>query len=82
MHVPHELQEEFAAQAGLIERLRHQDHDFGRLASRYEEVNSTIHQIETDQEPVEDAVAEDFKKERLKLKDEIAAFLTWVERRM
>jgi uncharacterized protein YdcH (DUF465 family) len=82
MHIPHELHEEFAAQAGLIEWLRGSDHDFGRLAARYDEVNRSIHRIESEQEPSEDAVAEDFKKQRLKLKDEIAAFLERIERRM
>lgn len=82
MHVPHELQEEFAAQAGLIERLRQSDHDFGRLAARYDEVNRSIHRIESHREPADDAVAEDLKKQRLKLKDEIASFLERIERRM
>jgi uncharacterized protein YdcH (DUF465 family) len=82
MHVPHELQEEFSAQAGLIERLRSTNHDFGRLASRYEDVNHSIHRIESAAEPADDAVVEEFKKQRLKLKDEIASFLARVERRM
>jgi uncharacterized protein YdcH (DUF465 family) len=82
MHVPHELQEEFAAQAGLVERLRRSDHDFGRLAAQYDAVNRSIHRIESNQEPADDAVAEDFKKQRLKLKDEIASFLDRIERRM
>jgi uncharacterized protein len=82
MHIPHELQEEFRAQAGLIERLRQTDHEFGRLTSRYEEINRNIHRIESEEEPADDAVAEAFKKERLKLKDDIAAFLVRVERRM
>jgi uncharacterized protein len=82
MHIPHELQEEFRAQAGLIERLRGTDHEFGRLTSRYEDVNRNIHRIESGQEPADDAVVEAFKKERLMLKDEIASFLVRIERRM
>jgi uncharacterized protein YdcH (DUF465 family) len=82
MHIPHELQEEFSAQAGLIERLRNTNHDFGRLASRYEDVNHSIHRIESEAEPADDAVVEEFKKQRLKLKDEIASFLARFERRM
>jgi uncharacterized protein YdcH (DUF465 family) len=82
MHIPHELQEEFRAHAGLIERLRQTDHEFGRLAARYDDVNQNIHRIESEQEPAEDTVAEAFKKERLMLKDEIASFLVRVERRM
>lgn len=82
MHIPHELQEEFASEASLIERLRTSSHDFGRLASQYEEINRSIYRIESEEEPTEDVVLEKLKKQRLKLKDEIAAYLTKVERRM
>jgi uncharacterized protein YdcH (DUF465 family) len=82
MHVPHELPEEFAAQAGLIERLRNSDHEFGRLASHYDDVNRTIQRIESGAEPADDAIVEAFKKQRLKLKDEIASFLERIARRM
>jgi uncharacterized protein YdcH (DUF465 family) len=82
LHVPHELQEEFSTQAALIERLRNTNHDFGRLAARYEDANHSIHRIQSEAEPADDAVVEEFKKQRLKLKDEIASFLARVERRM
>jgi len=82
MHIPHELPEEFAAEASLIGRLRTTNYEFRRLASRYDEVNHSIHRIESEEEPTDDAVLERLKKQRLKLKDEIAAFLTKVERRM
>jgi len=82
MHIPHELQDEFSGEASLIERLRKTNYEFRRLASRYEEVNRNIHRIESDEEPTADAVLEQLKKERLKLKDEIASFLTKIERRM
>jgi uncharacterized protein len=82
MHIPHELQDEFSTQAGLIERLKNTNHDFGRLASRYEDVNRNIHRIESEAEPADDAVVEAFKKQRLRLKDEIASFLARFERRM
>jgi uncharacterized protein len=82
MHIPHELQEEFAAQASLIERLRRTSHDFGRLAASYDEVNRNIHRIESEAEPAEDSVIDEFKRQRLRLKDEIASILARVERRM
>lgn len=82
MRIPHELHEEFPGEASLIERLRKTDHDFGRLASDYEEVNRNIYRIESEEEPTADVVVERLKKQRLTLKDEIAAFLTKVERRM
>lgn len=82
MHIPHELQEEFSGEAQLIERLRKTNYEFGRLASRYEEVNRNIYRIESEEQPAADTVVEELKKQRLKLKDEIASFLTKVERRM
>lgn len=82
MHIPHALPQEFSAQAGLIERLKKTDHDFGRLVSRYDEVNRNVHRIESGEEPAEDAVVETLRKQRLKLKDEIASFLARIERRM
>ena len=82
MHIPHELQEEFPGEASLIERLKKTNYEFGRLASRYDEVNRGIYRIETEEEPTADEVAEELKKQRLKLKDEIASILTKVERRM
>jgi uncharacterized protein YdcH (DUF465 family) len=82
MHVPHELKEEFSAEAALIERLRKSSHEFGQLASRYDEVNADVHRIESGERPAEDAVVEKLRKQRLRLKDDIAAFLLRVERRM
>ena len=82
MHIPHELQEEFPGEVSLIERLRKTNYEFGRLASRYDEVNLNIYRIELEEEPTADEVGEELKKQRLKLKDEIASILTKVERRM
>jgi len=82
MRIPHDLQEEFSAEASLIARMRKTNYEFGRLVSRYEEVNDHIHRIESEEEPTSDVVVEELKKQRLKLKDEIASFLTRVERRM
>jgi hypothetical protein len=82
MHIPHELQEEFPEKTKLIERLKKTNYEFERLAARYDEVNGKIHQIESEEEPTTDEVLERLKKQRLKLKDEIAATLAKMERRM
>jgi uncharacterized protein len=82
MRIPHELQDEFSGEASLIARLRKRNYEFKRLASRYDEVNHNIHRIESEEEPAADTVVEELKKHRLKLKDEIASFLTKIERRM
>jgi hypothetical protein len=82
MRIPHKLQDEFRNETALIARLTETNHLFGQLASRYDEVNRHIHRIESEDEPTADDVLERLKKRRLELKDEIAAMLTRVERRM
>jgi uncharacterized protein YdcH (DUF465 family) len=82
MRIPHELADEFPQESALIERRRKTDHDFGRLVARYDEVNRQIYRIESEEEPTTDEVLERLKKRRLKLKDDIAAILTKLERRM
>jgi uncharacterized protein len=82
MPIPHELREEFPQETALIERLTRTNYEFKRLASRYDEVNRNIYRIESEEAQTTDQVLERLKKRRLKLKDEIAAILTKVERRM
>ena len=82
MRIPHELQDEFRNETELIARLTEANYLFRQLAGRYDEVNRHIYRIESEDEPTADEVLEDLKKERLKLKDQISAMLTRVERRM
>jgi uncharacterized protein YdcH (DUF465 family) len=82
IHIPHELRDEFPQEAQFIERLIKTDYGFGRLAASYDAVNRNIYRIESEEEPTTDEVLEKLKKRRLKLKDEIAAFLGKLERRM
>jgi uncharacterized protein YdcH (DUF465 family) len=82
MHIPHELQDEFPQEAPFIERLIRTNYEFRRLAERYDEVNRHIYRIESEEEPTADEVLEKLKKRRLKLKDDISAILTKLERRM
>ena len=74
-HVAHELHEEFPDKADAIHRLKTADAHFARLADEYHEINRTIHRMETNVEPADDATIESFKKKRLTLKDEIARML-------
>lgn len=74
-HVPHGLHEEFPQASAAISKLKIGDAHFARLADRYEHLNREIHRVETDIEPASDERLEGLKKERLKLKDEIAAML-------
>ena len=74
-HVPHGLHEEFPQAASAISKLKISDAHFARIADRYEHLNREIHRVETNVEPASDDHLEQLKKERLKLKDEIAAML-------
>lgn len=80
--IPHELAAEFPTEKHLIERLTKTDYEFGRLAAAYDEVNRQIWRIESEDEATSDEVLEKLKKRRLLLKDDIAAMLTKLERRM
>ena len=74
-HTPHELAEEFPEAAEAIHRLKMESAHFARLAEQYHTVNREIHRIESEVEAASDMRTEDLKKERLLLKDEIAAML-------
>lgn len=74
-HTPHELAEVFPDQADTIHRLKAENAHFAKLADEHHEVNRAIHRIETEVEPTSDAHAEELKKQRLALQDQIAAML-------
>ena len=74
-HVAHELHEEFPEHAEVIHMLKTENHHFARIAEEYHTLNRTIHRMETNVEPADDATIEELKKKRLTLKDEIAGFL-------
>ncbi len=74
-NTPHELHEEFPQDADRIHTLKTSDAHFAKLVEGYHEVNRAVHRMETNIEAVADAVLEDFKKQRLELKDKIASAL-------
>lgn len=57
MHIPHELPQEFPAEAPFIDRLMRTNYEFRRLANKYEEVNRNIFRIESEEEPTTDEVS-------------------------
>ena len=75
-HTPHELAEEFPEYADLIHKLKTSDAHFAKLADAYHEVNRDIHRLETRVEAASDLREEDLRKQRIRLKDEIAAMLS------
>lgn len=74
-HTPHELAEEFPEHAQRIHELKDSDAHFSELVDQYHEVNRTIHRMETEVEPVATHTEEDARKQRVALKDKIAAYL-------
>lgn len=74
-HVAHELHEEFPESIDRIHDLKMNNAHFQKLAEKYHQVNRTIHRMESEMEPVSDETLETMKKQRLALKDEIAAML-------
>jgi uncharacterized protein len=74
-NTPHELTEEFPDMADRIHALKTSDNHFARVVEEYHEVNRQIHRIETRVEPASEDVEEEFKRRRVRLKDEIAHML-------
>lgn len=75
-HVPHELAEDFPAEAELIARLKQENPHFARLAEEYHELNRQVHRAETDLDPMDDLAQQDLRKRRMALKDQIARMLS------
>ena len=74
-HVPHELSEEFPDKAEKIHALKETDAHFRKLFDDYHAVNRAIHRAETNVEPTDQFHEEAMRKQRLKLKDELARLL-------
>ncbi len=74
-HTPHELSEEFPDQQEAINKLKASDAHFAKLADSYHDINRAIHRAETDVEPTDDLHMGQMRKERMQLKDQIAAAL-------
>ena len=79
-NTPHELTEDFPDRADRIRALKASDNHFARLVEEYHEVNRQIHRIETRVEPASEDVEEEFKRRRVRLKDEIAQMLDGAEK--
>jgi uncharacterized protein YdcH (DUF465 family) len=72
---PNDLAEDFPDRVDRIRQLKTSNNHFARLYDEYNELNRTIHRIETRVEPTTADVEEDLKRRRVQLKDEIAAML-------
>jgi uncharacterized protein YdcH (DUF465 family) len=74
-NTPHTLGEEFPGQIEAIHVLKASDPDFARVLEQYDKINDRIHRAETRIEPISENAEYDLRKQRLALKDEIAAAL-------
>ncbi|MBQ0822281.1 YdcH family protein [Microvirga terrae] len=74
-NAPNDLAEDFPDKRERIHQLKTSDNHFARLYDEYDELNRTIHRIETRVEPQSEDAEEELKRRRLKIKDEIMAML-------
>lgn len=74
-NTPHELHEDFAAEAEKIHALKVSNPHFARLAEEYHAINRDVHRAETGIEPVDGLAETAMRKRRADLKDEIARML-------
>ncbi|MEJ6389607.1 YdcH family protein [Gymnodinialimonas ulvae] len=74
-HTPHELLDDFPDKADAIHALKQSDAHFAKLANAYHDLNRAVHRAETSVEPVSDQAEQQMRRERMALKDEIAAML-------
>ncbi len=74
-HTPHELAEKFPQFKDKIHDLKLNNQHFAHLADEYHKANREVHRIESEVESASDVRAEDLKKHRIKLLDEITAIL-------
>lgn len=74
-NTPHELMEEFPDKIDAMQQLKLGDAHFARLYDDYHTINRAVHRAETDVEPTDDLTLAQMRKERMALKDTIAAAL-------
>ena len=74
-HTPHDLHSEFPDAAEALHALKTGNEHFGKLAAQYHEVNREIHRIDSGIEPASDERAENLKKERLAILDQVAVMI-------
>lgn len=74
-NAPNDLPQDFPDKIDRINQLKNSNNHFARLYDEYNELNRTIHRIETRVEPKPEEIEEELKRRRLQIKDEIMAML-------
>ena len=74
-NTPHTLQEEFPADGQKISALKASDAHFAKLLIEYDVINDKVHRAETRLDLVTEEEEEGLRRQRSRLKDEIARML-------
>lgn len=74
-NTPHTLGEEFPGQMDKIHALKVSDAHFARLLAEYDEANDKVHRAETRIDTLSDAEETALRRQRMVIKDQIAAIL-------
>ena len=74
-NAPNDLAQDFPDKVDRIHQLKTSNNRFARLYDEYNELNRTIHRVETRVEPKPEDVEDELKRRRLQIKDEIMAML-------
>ncbi len=74
-NTPHTLGEEFPGQMEALHGLKAADPSFAKLLEAYDRVNDRVHRAETRLDAISEDAEHALRRERLSLKDAIAAAL-------
>lgn len=74
-HTPHELAAEFPDATDILHQLKLENGHFQTLSEQYHQTNREIHRIEAGVDASSDVRAEDLKKRRLSLLDQIGEMI-------
>ena len=74
-NTPHTLHDEFPADAARISALKASDSHFAKLLLDYDAVNDKVHRSESRIDLLTEAEEETLRKQRARLKDQIASAL-------
>lgn len=75
-NTPHTLGDEFPNQMDAIHALKANSPEFALVLTEYDEVNDKIHRAEMRLDAISEAAEATLRRQRLMLKDKIAAALT------
>jgi uncharacterized protein YdcH (DUF465 family) len=74
-NTPHTLQDEFPHQLEKLHALKVSNVHFARLLDEYDAANDRVHRAESMVEPMDQLAEIDLRKQRARIKDEIARML-------